>query len=328
MDPITRQVALASAGAESIDVDSVFKVDTYSGSQTPRLIGTVPLDLTQDENLVWIKCLTFGSTHVLADTVRGANKHLKSNSPAIEDTSTNHVNGFASNGFNLGTDSDVNRYQQPFVYWLFKSAPKFFDIVTWTGNGATTRTISHNLGTSPRLMITKGRDELENWFAYSEPTGNGKLLRFPNTSGALTTNTWNNTTPTSSSFDISGSTLNSTNKKYIAYLFGDIPGVIKVGEYTGNPGVGVDVDCGFTNGAQFVMIKAKHSTTNWYVFDTARGINNSGANDPYILWDTSSAETTTQTHLSSYSSGFRVDATQFTGTNGSQDYLFMAIAAP
>ena len=327
MDPITRQVALASAGAGGVvDVEDVFKVFSYSGGQSA--VGTFPLDLTQDENLVWIKCRNIGTSHVLADTVRGPNKHLKTNSPAVEDTSPDYVTAFNTGGFSLGTDPDVNIIGRNYVYWLFKSAPKFFDIVTWTGDGSSSRTISHNLGTSPRLMITKGRDEIENWFAYSEPTGNGFVLRLSNTSAALTTNLWDNTTPTSSNFYISGSTLNTNTKKYIAYLFGDIPGVIKVGEYTGNPGVGVNVDCGFTNGAQFVMIKAKHSARNWYVFDTDRGINGSGGNDPNILWDTNSAETTTQNHLSPYSSGFRVDGTQFLGTNNSEDYLFMAIAAP
>ena len=322
------QMMLAAAAGGAVEVANVFKALTYSGGGASQQIDTDPLDLTQDKNLVWIKNRTTGSSNILTDTVRGANLHLKSNSSAVEDTSTNYVTSFdpinITNGFTLGTDGDVNGSGKFYVAWVFKSAAKFFDIVTWTGDGSSSRTISHSLGTSPRLMITKGRDEIENWFVYSEPTGNGKLLRLSNTSAELTTNIWNNTTPGSSSFSISGSTLNSNTKKYIAYLFGDIPGVIKVGSYTGT-GSNIDVDCGFTNGAQFVLIKQTDVGRNWYVFDTARGITT--GNEPNLLWDSSSSETTTQDLVDPLSTGFRVRP-GILGTNASGgEYIYMAIAA-
>ena len=327
MDPITQQVALASAGAggASLDVADVFKSGTFYGQSAAASIGTVPLDLTQDKNLVWIKARAYSTSHILADTVRGASRHLRTDLSNTEDSSTNHINGFTSTGFNIGTDADVNSFTRNYAYWVFKSAPKFFDIVTWTGNGATTRTLSHNLDTAPRLIITKPRTQTENWFAYSEPTGNGNLLRFPLTSAALPTNLWDNTTPTASNFYIKGSVLNTSTEDYIAYLFGDVPGVLKIGSYTGT-GSNIDINCGFTNSAQFVMIKRIDSGLNWFMFDTSRGI--TIGNDSYLLMDTISLETTSQDIIDPLSTGFRVKPGVLgTNANGGT-YMYMAIAAP
>jgi cytochrome c peroxidase len=75
-----------------------------------------------------------------------------------------------------------------------------------------------------------------------------------------------------------GTSTNESGKNYIAYLFATLPGVSKVGSYTGN-GSSQTIDCGFTSGARFVLIKrTDNSNWSWYVYDTARGI--VAGNDP------------------------------------------------
>jgi hypothetical protein len=78
------------------------------------------------------------------------------------------------------------------------------------------------------------------------------------------------TAPTDTKLDI-GSSINDTGQTYIAYLFATLAGVSKVGSYTGT-GTTLSIDCGFTAGARFVLIKRTDSTGDWYVWDTARGI--------------------------------------------------------
>ena len=58
----------------------------------------------------------------------------------------------------------------------------------------------------------------------------------------------------------------------------DLNGISKVGSYSGT-GSDVDVDCGFGNGARFVMIKRSDGSGDFYIWDSLRGI--TSGNDPY-----------------------------------------------
>jgi hypothetical protein len=74
--------------------------------------------------------------------------------------------------------------------------------------------------------------------------------------------------------------VNGNGETYISYLFATLAGVSKVGSYTGTA-ADLNVDCGFSAGARFILIKRTDSTGDWYVWDSARGI--VVGNDPYIL---------------------------------------------
>ena len=99
----------------------------------------------------------------------------------------------------------------------------------------------------------------------------------------------------------------------------------KVGSYTGN-GTSQNIDCGFSSGARFVLIKSSTQATEWFLFDTERGI--VSGNDPALLLDTTDAEYTSYDLVDPYSSGFAVNYVgAFNGTNTSgQTYIFYAIA--
>jgi hypothetical protein len=95
-----------------------------------------------------------------------------------------------------------------------------------------------------------------------------------------------------------------------------------VGSYTGDgttDGSNV-VDCGFTSGARFVLVKASNSTTGWGVFDTARGI--TSGNDPRLFLNNTDAEFSTD-FLVPTNSGFAFKAGFNTSGN---TYIFYAIA--
>jgi hypothetical protein len=110
----------------------------------------------------------------------------------------------------------------------------------------------------------------------------------------------------------------------IAYLFATLPGISKVGSYTGT-GNAINVDCGFSAGARFILIKRTDSTGDWYVYDSARGI--ASGNDPYLLLNSSAAEVTNTDYIDPLSSGFTVTSSAPVGMNASGGtYLFLAIA--
>ena len=87
--------------------------------------------------------------------------------------------------------------------WLMRRAPSFMDVVCYTGNSATPRTITHNLGVAPELMLIKSRSNTRGWAVYASAIGNNKYLILNGTNAALTDTTiWVNTAPTSSVFTV------------------------------------------------------------------------------------------------------------------------------
>jgi hypothetical protein len=111
---------------------------------------------------------------------------------------------------------------------------------------------------------------------------------------------------------------------YVAYLFATCAGVSKVGTYTGT-GTTLQINCGFTAGARFVLIKRTDSTGDWYVWDSARGI--IAGNDPYLLLNSTAAEVTNTDYVDAYSAGFELSSTAPAALNANGGtYIFLAIA--
>jgi hypothetical protein len=110
----------------------------------------------------------------------------------------------------------------------------------------------------------------------------------------------------------------------VAYLFATCPGVSKVGGYTGT-GTTQTINCGFTGGARFVLIKATSTTGDWYVWDSARGI--VAGNDPYLLLNSTAAEVTTTDWVDTAATGFELSNAGGNLANSSGvSYIFLAIA--
>jgi hypothetical protein len=229
-------------------------------------------------------------------------------------------------GVKVGTTSTItNASANTFINYLFDRAPSFFDVVCYTGTGSN-RTVTHNLGAVPELMIVKGRSNASNWRTYDATTGATKYMRLNATDAPIVdSTTWNNTAPTSSVFTVgTDSNVNTSSNTYVAYLFSTCAGVSKVGSYTGT-GTTLQINCGFTGGARFVLIKRTDSTGAWYVWDTARGI--IAGNDPYLLLDTAAAEVTNTDYIDAYSAGFEISSTAPAAINASGGtFIFLAIA--
>ena len=155
-----------------------------------------------------------------------------------------------------------------------------------------------------------------------------------NSSNAIqgpSTNYWANTAPTATQFRVDrsfagGSSVPSTSATMIAYLFASVDGVSKVGSYTGNGssnGDSQNIDCGFSNGARFVMIKDTSASSSWFVVDTARGLV-SGA-DKHLKFNTTAAEETDDV-IDPYSLGFTVNRFAGEFNQSGRTYIFYAIA--
>jgi hypothetical protein len=211
-----------------------------------------------------------------------------------------------------------------YITWNFKRAPSFFDEVCYTGTGSA-RTINHNLGVAPELMIVKSRSSALDWQVYSASLAITEYLVLNSTAASATGATrWNSTTPTASVFSVgTAGNVNSSGATYVAYLFATCAGVSKVGSYTGTAAT-LQIDCGFTGGARFVLIKRTNGTGGWYVWDSARGI--VSGNDPYLLLNSTAAEVTSTNYVNTYSAGFELTATSNAVNLSTATYIFLAIA--
>ena len=105
----------------------------------------------------------------------------------------------------------------------------------------------------------------------------------------------------------------------------------KVGEYVGTGSVAQNIDCGFSNGARFVMIKHFDpvSLGAWWLFDTERGITVSTS--PYFQPSLTIAENnggSAPNWVIPYSGGFGLTNNAPNVNQVGLTYSFYAVAAP
>ena len=173
-------------------VDALFQCHLYDGTGSSNTI-TNNINLTGKGGLVWIKRRSGTSDHNLFDSERG---FATASTGIISSNTTGASNDFAdyfnatSTGFTLlHSGNDTNDSSSEYVSWTFRKQPKFFDIVTWTGNGTEDRTISHNLGSVPGMIIVKGYSLTEDWNVYHRGIGNAKYLQLNSTAAAANVDT-------------------------------------------------------------------------------------------------------------------------------------------
>ncbi len=332
--------AASSAGGGTTDVDDVFSTYLYEGTGSAQTI-TNNIDLSGEGGLVWIKERTSTSGHILVDTERGVGKYLSSDTTNAEQSASSTVSAFNSNGFTQGGSGATGQSSQDYVSWTFRKAPKFFDIVTYTGNGTAGRTISHNLGSAPGMIFIKATNQAYRWGVYHRSQGATKAGRLDDNSEFTNASTFlNNTEPTDSVFTLGDSVYyNGSNVTYIAYLFAhnnndgefgpnEDQDIIKCGNFgKGTSGI-VTVDLGFE--PQFIMVKKFSSSAGaWYVGDQMRGmcsemLPSHEARTTTLRWDVSNDEDNGVDIFEPTATGFIV-RNDHQYIDGGEDYVYMAI---
>ena len=248
--------------------------------------------------------------------MQGSGNFMKTNSTAAE-----------SSGVTYGTfDHNTGWYStaSASMSWMFKRATGFFDVVAYTGDGTTNQTENHNLGVVPEFIITKRRSSTYGWNCYVSALGEGKYTSLHSVSGSFTnTSIWNNTAPTSTQFTLGSFQSNFSGETYIAYLFATLDGVSKVGSYTGT-GSSQNIDCGFSSGARFILIKNVSDNADWLVYDSERGI--VAGNDPYLAINSTAAEVTNTDYIDPLNAGFIAKGSNLLVNKSGDTYIFLAIA--
>jgi len=337
------QAAAGAAGGEALNVEDVFSTYLYEGNGSTQTI-TNGIDLDGEGGMVWIKQRTNAYGHYLYDTERGVQKGIASDSTAVEQTGRTGVTSFNSNGFSLGNFTYENGSGHDICSWTFRKAPKFFDVVTYTGTGSA-QNISHNLGSVPAVMFVKSLDSGSRWNVYhkdASPTGNPENGRMAlNTTDAwaeypsvsVFAGLWNQTAPTDSVFTVgSYNDTNASGENFVAYLFAHNDGdgefgpdgdadIIKCGSYTGNSTIGHTIDLGFE--AQWVLVRGTSNLRKWMLYDAMRGmpVDGNGA----ALYPNSTDDEESLQRIGASNVGFQLTSTDSMVNVSGETYIYIAI---
>lgn len=273
---------MGAAADDKLFVEDVFSTWLYTGTGAAQTI-TNGIDLAGKGGLVWIKARNAANNPGLYDTARGPRNVLRSNDTSAQYTASvgSDFASFNSNGFSVnGTTeyTDVNISGSTLASWTFREAPKFFDVVTWTGNSTYNRQIPHSLGVTPGFIIVKATSTTGNWVVYHR-SSDGMYL---NTTGAASSTLYpiffgdgtNAVAPTATNFTIGGAgAVNGSGNTYVAYLFAHdtaSDGIIQCGSYTGN-GTANSLIATLGFEPQWLLVKRTDTTSDWIVVDVMRG---------------------------------------------------------
>lgn len=315
--------------AAPTSVDDIFSIHNRDGepfSSELNLGNTHVIDMVMSANR-YDAATTY---RFVTDRLRGSNIILYPSGNNADQTVSNYIQfdrsernaiptgGWGNNSGGSGADS---------VFWQWKRAPSWFDCVGYSGTGSA-KTVGHNLTVPPEMMLIKMRSSTQNWAVYHKGLNGGTdpedyALEFNSTSAEFNTATYfNDTAPTSTVFTVgNGGAVNSSGEKFIAYLFASVDGISKVGSFSHTNGSATDVNCGFSNGCRWVMLKRYNNTGSWIIFDSERGI--VSGNDPFIKQDTTDNEVTSYDVIDNISQGFQVQS----GFLATGSWIFYAIAA-
>ena len=319
-----------------------FEPRAYTGTGA---VGREVGGMNFQPDLVWIKSRSATEAHVLFDAIRGATKRLRPNTQDAEDTMTNTLTAFNSDGFTTNGHDNTNKASDNYISWNWDAgtaaatpstdgtitpdaqwinATSGFSLIKYTGTAANA-TIGHGLSSAPDFMILKdytaGSTDWQAWHSSLNGTQGLQL-----TTGAAFTQAdmWNNTAPTDSVIHLgSGNGTNKSGESIMLYAWTTVSGYSAFGSYTGSGASdGPFVYTGFKP-AFIIFKRTDGGPTDWIFLDAGRHPDN--ANDLAMFPNTNSADATQQ-DTDFLSNGFKLRNTSG-GTNGNgQTYSYSAWA--
>ena len=270
-------------------IEDVFSTYLYRGTSATQTI-TNNIDLSTKGGMVWIKSRTGGTQkHKVTDTTRGATNALSTNLTDAQSADTAGLTAFGTTGFTLGTEAAYNLSASNYASWTFRKQLKFFDVVTYTGDGTNDRNVSHNLGSAPGCYIVKATSTTSDWYVYHRGLASASwFIRLNTTAAQTSASSPFDSAPTSTTFNVwhnSGTnSANASGETYVAYLFAHNAGgfgltgtdnVISCGSFTSDGSGLATVNLGYE--AQWVLVKNTTSVEDWQMYDVMRGMSSSFA---------------------------------------------------
>ena len=318
----------------------------YTGNATARSITGVGFQ----PDWVWIKPRDNGLwSHNLTDAVRGPGYGIFADLTSAQynyGTGTSgSVRTFDSDGFSIGSATQVNNNSSNIVAWNWKAGggqgssntdgsinttytsvntTSGLSISQYEGNSTTGATVGHGLGATPKMIMIKSLGS-ENWEVYNENLGNTKGMYLNGTDAAFSTSArWNNTSPTNSVWTMGNtSAVNGSGVNYIAYCFAEKQGYSKFGSYIGNGNSnGPFINLGFK--PAFIMAKKSSDTGGWQLRDNKRTPTGNLTNN--LMYANASSTEQTTDGVDFLSNGWKLRNSAGDSNASGATYIYMAFA--
>ena len=320
-----------------------FVTNLWTGNNTAQTITGIPFA----PSFVWIKNRSTAESHTLVNTAVGANNFLKSNATSGNNTNSEFLKSFTSDGYTLGNADEVNNGSNNIVGWNWKAngtgaantagsinttktsaeTTSGCSIITYTGNGSSGATIGHGMGIKPSMILVKETAGGNDWIVYTQALTANKIL-YLNSTGAENDNSvfFNDTEPTDSLITLGsiGAT-NGNGVAMVAYCFSNVQGFSKQGSYIGNGNAdGTFVYTGFK--PALVIFKKASGTGGWNMFDTKRDPFN--VQDQILRANANNAEASDSGYSDNdfLSNGFKLRQTWGEMNGSGATYVYMAFA--
>ena len=326
------------------DPSAYFKIQLYTGTGSSNAQTFADTDTAMQPDMVWIKSRSDEFNNMLYDSVRGVTKHLKPDGTNAEATDANALTAFGSDGFTVGSNSDINNSSDTYVAWCWNTqggagssntsgsinttttsvgATQGVSISTYTGTGSAA-TLGHGLGAAPQFIMVKNRGATDNWTVFHSAKGNTHFYILNQNASPIDDNTkWNDTSPTSTLFTVgTDGNVNRDADTYVAYAFAPVQGFSKFGSYIGNGSTdGTFIYTGFR--PAYVLIKIDGDDT-WHIFDNKRDVDN--VIERRLEADNTSVEHTTIDWLDFTANGFKQRYAGGGNNNSGTTYIYAAFA--
>ena len=311
-----------------------FNVVTFTGNGSTNAVT----GLGFQPDLIWGFTRDGSQSKRVIDSTRGGASRIYSDLQDAADTSNTAISAFGADGFTAAGGYFNNDSGKECGAWCWRAnggttssnssgditstvqanQAAGFSIITYSGNGSSGATIGHGLSSKPEWIIVKNLSDsggTSHWTLYHVTPGATEYTTFTDSAFTANSGFWNNTEPTSTLITLGNNNrVNGSGKNYVCYAWHGVEGYSKFSSFTGNGNTdGTFIYTGFRPRLFFIK---RDSTTNWYVLDTARDINNPITT--LLAWDNSQTESTigSTNNFDVVSNGLKI-RTSGSGLNGS-----------
>jgi len=326
-----------------------FQVKTWTGTGSSNAL-TLDGDEDMQPDYVMIKQRSSTQQWNGYDSIRGVQKYIGWNTNIAENTQSQGLTAFGSDGFTVGTDDMVNKSSSTYVAFCWKAngsgssntegntdttisanTTAGFSIIDGCDDLNDDDTFGHGLNSTPDMVFLKRLDDVAGWRVFYTGITDGSTLILDTT--AAVGDDGATVGPVSSTLitvEGSGTGGNEGDNENVAYAWHSVQGYSKIGIYTGNGNAdGPFIYTGFR--PAFVMTKATNASDDWSIADNKRNPYNLAGKSlrPNSNSDEDSSQATNYS-IDILSNGFKPRTSGTTSANAnnatSNDYLYMAFA--